>query len=142
VLAYRGWFCEIGKRDIYANSKIGMYALRKGITITAVDTDTFAETHPDLVVEMMSLVVGLITEGKIAPIPTEEYHPTKCFGVIFRDTRDILYATILQAFARCSKRNIRERLFSALGSVRKFCFSFSSFLFILKIRYSFSCSSC
>jgi hypothetical protein len=74
VLAYRGWFCELGKRDIYSNTKIGMYALRKGITITGVDTDSLLNTHPMLARDMCELLINLIAEGKLPTIAIEEYH--------------------------------------------------------------------
>lgn len=77
MLAEGGWFCEIGKRDIYANSKIGMFALRKNITITAVDSDRLVVTHPGIVNEIASLVVDLIADGKLTTLPIEEYHNKK-----------------------------------------------------------------
>lgn len=73
MLAEGGWFCEIGKRDIYANSKIGMYALRKNATITAVDTDRLLETHPLVARELSLLLVDLIAQGKLETIPIEVY---------------------------------------------------------------------
>jgi hypothetical protein len=74
VLAEGGWFCEIGKRDVYTNSKIGMCALRKNITFTAVDSDRLLETHPRLVRELSTQVSDLIAGGKLVPIHIEEYH--------------------------------------------------------------------
>ncbi len=73
ALAEGGWFCEIGKRDIYSNSKIGMFALRKNITITAVDIDRLMVSHPSLLREISCAILDLIAEGKLAPIPVEDY---------------------------------------------------------------------
>lgn len=72
-MAEGGWFCEIGKRDIYGNSKLGMYAMRKNISITAVDTDRLLMTHPLLMREISLLLVDLIAQGKLDTIPIEEY---------------------------------------------------------------------
>eukprot|EP00026_Physarum_polycephalum_P000465 Phypoly_transcript_00466.p1 GENE.Phypoly_transcript_00466~~Phypoly_transcript_00466.p1 ORF type:complete len:1508 (+),score=196.62 Phypoly_transcript_00466:129-4526(+) len=91
VLAYKGWFCEIGKRDIYANSKIGMYALRKNITLTAVDTDSLSETHPYLARELCTLLVDLIAGGKLAPIAIEEY-PVSDYLAAFRQMQQAKHA--------------------------------------------------
>ena len=74
VLAEGGWFCEIGKRDIYTNSKIGLCAMRKNITFTAVDTDRLVETHPRIVENLSKEVAELIKGGHLPPIPIEEYH--------------------------------------------------------------------
>lgn len=73
VLAEGGWFCEIGKRDIYSNSKMGMYAFRKNISFTAVDTDRLLMTHPHAMREISLLLVDLIAQGKLDTIHTEEY---------------------------------------------------------------------
>lgn len=77
MLAEGGWFCEIGKRDIYMNSKLGMFALRKNVTISAVDTDRLLETKPRLVRKISSLVLDLLANGKLPPISIVEYHKTK-----------------------------------------------------------------
>jgi hypothetical protein len=82
-LAEGGWFCEIGKRDIYSNTKIGMYALRKNITITAVDTDRLPITHPHIAHEATLLFVDLIAKGKLPPIPIEVY-PLRDYIAAFR----------------------------------------------------------
>jgi hypothetical protein len=47
--------------------------MRKNITITAVDTDRLMVTHPRLARDISSLLVDLIAEEKLAPIPIEEY---------------------------------------------------------------------
>eukprot|EP00026_Physarum_polycephalum_P000035 Phypoly_transcript_00035.p1 GENE.Phypoly_transcript_00035~~Phypoly_transcript_00035.p1 ORF type:complete len:2948 (+),score=330.54 Phypoly_transcript_00035:176-8845(+) len=83
VLAEGGWFCEIGKRDIYANSKIGLYALRKNITVTAIDSDRLLSTHPKIVREITYLVVDLMEAGKLAPIIIEEF-PVSEYLAAFR----------------------------------------------------------
>jgi hypothetical protein len=74
VLAFGGWFCEIGKRDIYANSKIGLYALRKNITFTVVDNDSCFKVYPRLMGEVCASMVGLMARGKFSPITLTEYH--------------------------------------------------------------------
>lgn len=73
MLAEGGWFCEIGKRDVYSNTKIGMYDLRKNITVTVIDTDRLLETHPRLAREISQLLVDLISKGELATIPITEY---------------------------------------------------------------------
>ena len=41
-----GRFVEIGKRDIYGDSKLGLFPFRRNLTFYAVDLALLSVTHP------------------------------------------------------------------------------------------------
>ncbi len=73
VLAPFGRFVEIGKRDIYADTPIGLAALRQNIAFMVVDLARAAEQRPQILVEGMARVAGLIEAGELKPLPVERF---------------------------------------------------------------------
>jgi hypothetical protein len=50
-----------------------MYALRKNVTITAVDTDRLLVTHQAEVRKISEHIVSLFASGQLPTIPIDEY---------------------------------------------------------------------
>ena len=48
LLAAGGRFLEIGKRDIYADTPLGLHALRNNVAFYAIDLAKLADGAPDL----------------------------------------------------------------------------------------------
>ena len=69
ALAPCGHFLEIGKMDIYANSKIGLMMLRKNASFHAIDMDRMALEDPVGSSELTAEVWGLIVKGAYEPLP-------------------------------------------------------------------------
>ncbi len=69
VLADHGRFLEIGKRDIYGNSKVGLLPFRKNLSFIAIDLDRSLRLRPGLIGEQFREVVRLVDEGGLAPLP-------------------------------------------------------------------------
>jgi acyl carrier protein len=64
-----GRFLEIGKRDIYQNSPIGLSPFRNNLSLHAIDlSPMIAIAHPVLV-EMFSRLAESLKEGKLKPGP-------------------------------------------------------------------------
>ncbi|MEV5748923.1 SDR family NAD(P)-dependent oxidoreductase [Actinoallomurus sp. NPDC052308] len=77
VLNIGGRFIEIGKRDIYANAKLGLLALRRNITVTAVDLALLGRERRPLIRELLNELRDEFTAGRLAPPTCTEFPFTK-----------------------------------------------------------------
>jgi len=73
VLAPFGRFCEIGKRDIYADSAIGLRLLRNNISFHAIDLAAMGEQRPELSARLFGDLAKLLAGRKIRPLPTDVF---------------------------------------------------------------------
>jgi NADPH:quinone reductase-like Zn-dependent oxidoreductase/acyl carrier protein len=69
VLAIGGRFLEIGKRDIYANTNLGLSPFRKNLSFFAVDMLGLSIEKPDLLEDLTREILGLVETGAIQPLP-------------------------------------------------------------------------
>ncbi|MGE2817415.1 SDR family NAD(P)-dependent oxidoreductase [Mycobacterium heidelbergense] len=67
VLNIGGRFIEIGKRDIYANAKLGLLALRRNITVSAVDLALLGRERRALIRELLNELREEFGAGRLAP---------------------------------------------------------------------------
>ena len=77
VLKPYGRFLEIGKRDIYGNSKVGLLPFQKNLSYFAIDLDKMSRERPDRVSKMLREVFGLIEAREIAPLPIQTFPVSK-----------------------------------------------------------------
>ncbi|AHH94691.1 Phthioceranic/hydroxyphthioceranic acid synthase [Kutzneria albida DSM 43870] len=73
VLAIGGRFIELGKRDIYSDSKLGMSPFRRNITISSVDLDLVLRTKTELAATLMSEVAEELSAGRLDALPRQEF---------------------------------------------------------------------
>jgi acyl transferase domain-containing protein/NADPH:quinone reductase-like Zn-dependent oxidoreductase/acyl carrier protein len=73
VLAVGGRFIELGKRDIYADSKLGMAPFRRNITVSSVDLDLVLRTKPDLARTLLGEVAEELAAGRLESLPRKEF---------------------------------------------------------------------
>ncbi len=69
ILKPFGRFLEIGKRDLYANSRIGLRPFRQNVTYYGIDADTLLIERPRLARQVLEEVMALFADGKLRPIP-------------------------------------------------------------------------
>jgi amino acid adenylation domain-containing protein len=69
LLARNGRFVELGKRDLYADTAIGLRVFRENISYTAVDLLGYADDRPDRMRRMMADVVADLADEPTAPLP-------------------------------------------------------------------------
>jgi acyl transferase domain-containing protein/acyl carrier protein len=67
LLADGGRFVEIGKRDVYANSRLGMYPFRRNLTFHYVDLALMSQTHPQRIGNLLRTVFNLVADGTLPP---------------------------------------------------------------------------
>jgi acyl transferase domain-containing protein/NADPH:quinone reductase-like Zn-dependent oxidoreductase/surfactin synthase thioesterase subunit/acyl carrier protein len=73
VLNLGGRFMEIGTRDVYANSKMGLAALRRNITVAAVDLAMLERERRPFVREMLTELGKEFASGRLRPPVCTEF---------------------------------------------------------------------
>ncbi|MGH6979586.1 MAG: SDR family NAD(P)-dependent oxidoreductase, partial [Stellaceae bacterium] len=63
-----GRFLELGKRDFFANSKLGLEPFRHNIQFFGVDINTLILERPDLTADMVGRLMDAIAAGTLKPL--------------------------------------------------------------------------
>jgi len=71
VLAPFGRFLELGKRDIYENSALGLYGIRNNVTVSAVALDQLMIERPAESRALLEETFRLVETGVFSPLPVE-----------------------------------------------------------------------
>jgi polyketide synthase 5 len=74
LLALGGRFIEIGKRDIYGDTKLGLFPFRRNLAFWGVDLGVLSVSHPKQVSTLLSTVYRLTAEG-VLPMPESTHYP-------------------------------------------------------------------
>ena len=74
LLAFGGRFVEIGKRDIYGDTRLGLFPFRRNLTFYAVDLALMSFSHPDRLRDLLSTVYQLTADGAL-PMPESTHYP-------------------------------------------------------------------
>jgi acyl transferase domain-containing protein/NADPH:quinone reductase-like Zn-dependent oxidoreductase/acyl carrier protein len=77
LLAHRGRFLELGKRDIYANTRLGLLPFRRNVTFAAVDVLLMMRQDPDLLAEGYRDLAGMLADETLPPLPVTEHPVTE-----------------------------------------------------------------
>ncbi|HXP30307.1 MAG TPA: SDR family NAD(P)-dependent oxidoreductase [Stellaceae bacterium] len=64
-----GRFLELGKRDFYLNTRVGLRPLRQNISYFAIDADQLPSRRPELAAALLREVMGLLEAGALRPLP-------------------------------------------------------------------------
>jgi len=74
LLAFGGRFVEIGKRDIYGDTRVGLFPFRRNLAFYALDLALMSVTHPNKVGELLQKVFQLTADGQL-PLPQTTHFP-------------------------------------------------------------------
>ncbi len=77
VLAPYGRFLEIGKIDIYSNTKIGLEPFKDNISYFAIDLACFLKDKPAFITSMLAELAALFEEKKLRPLPLKSFPVTE-----------------------------------------------------------------
>ncbi|MGW8375459.1 type I polyketide synthase [Streptomyces sp. ODS28] len=77
VLARQGRFIELGKRDIYADSRIGLLPFRRNITMSSVDLVLLRQTDPALIARVVRELGQALGSGELPPLPVTTHPVTE-----------------------------------------------------------------
>lgn len=69
VLRPFGRFLELGKRDFYENTKLGLRPFRNNISYFGIDADQLMAAQPALTGRLFAEVMALFREGVLHPLP-------------------------------------------------------------------------
>ena len=73
VLAPFGRFLEIGARDIYQNSQLGLRPFAKNLSFVAIELGPLMLGRPEFVRAMLDEIMGYFAEGTFKPLPKDVY---------------------------------------------------------------------
>ncbi|OMC34843.1 polyketide synthase [Mycobacterium colombiense] len=74
LLAFGGRFVEIGKRDIYGDTRLGLFPFRRNLTFYALDLALMSFSHPDRLRDVLNTVYRLTADGSL-PMPESTHYP-------------------------------------------------------------------
>ncbi|WP_110655850.1 type I polyketide synthase [Salinicola halimionae] len=69
VLKPFGRFIELGKRDFYENTKVGLRPFRNNLSYFGVDSDQLMSELPELTGELFAEMMELFADGTLSPLP-------------------------------------------------------------------------
>ncbi|KAA0101254.1 SDR family NAD(P)-dependent oxidoreductase [Mycolicibacterium sp. P1-18] len=73
LLTFGGRFVEIGKRDIYGDTKMGLFPFRRNLSFYAVDLALLTLVAPDTLRSLLEVVYQQIADGVLPPPQTTHY---------------------------------------------------------------------
>lgn len=82
-LAEFGRFIEIGKRDIYQNSRLPLWSLRRNASFHVVAMDAVFAGDAEQTRELMAEIAGLVEQGALTPLPYRSF-PASRIDAAFR----------------------------------------------------------
>ncbi|BBX92836.1 type I polyketide synthase [Mycolicibacterium boenickei] len=74
LLSFGGRFVEIGKRDIYGDTRLGLFPFRRNLAFYAVDLALLTLTDPNTVRDLLTTIYQRIADG-ILPAPETTHYP-------------------------------------------------------------------
>ena len=74
LLAFGGRFVEIGKKDIYGDTRMGLFPFRRNLSFYGVDLALMCKTHPAQIRELLDTVYRLTADG-VLPQPETTHYP-------------------------------------------------------------------
>ncbi len=77
VLRPFGRFLELGKRDFYENTRIGLRPFKDNISYFGIDADQLMVERPALATRLFREVMGLFAEGILRPLPYRAFPATR-----------------------------------------------------------------
>ncbi|MFB7090391.1 SDR family NAD(P)-dependent oxidoreductase [Streptomyces sp. NPDC056296] len=77
LLAHRGRFVELGKRDIYANTRLGLLPFRRNVTFAGVDVLMMMQQDPELLAEGYRALTGMLADGALPLLPVTAHPVTE-----------------------------------------------------------------
>ncbi|OBH83895.1 sulfolipid-1 biosynthesis phthioceranic/hydroxyphthioceranic acid synthase [Mycobacterium scrofulaceum] len=74
LLAFGGRFVELGKRDIYRDTHLGLFPFRRNLSLFAVDLALLTFSHPETVRRLLTTVYRRTADGEL-PMPRTTHYP-------------------------------------------------------------------
>lgn len=106
VLRPFGRFLELGKRDFYENTRVGLRPLKDNLTYAAIDADQLMSHRPELAQSVLSEVMGLLSEGVLRPLPFKSFPAEEAVRAFryMQQSRQIGKVVVQAPFGRMESR--------------------------------------
>jgi acyl transferase domain-containing protein/NADP-dependent 3-hydroxy acid dehydrogenase YdfG/acyl carrier protein len=112
VLKPFGRFLELGKRDFFENTPIGLRPFKDNISYFGIDADQLLVARPDLAARLFREVMSLFREGVLAPLPYRAFQAGRVVDAFraMQQSRHIgkLVVTLEGAQAEIGHREMRH----------------------------------
>ena len=82
ALAPYGRFVELGKADIYRNTRLHLLPFKRNLTFFALDLQQMGVERPELVREVLNDLTQKFASGALTPIPYTEFPMTEVAGAM------------------------------------------------------------
>lgn len=82
LLTFGGRFVEIGKADVYGNTRLGLFPFRRGLKFYYLDLALMSVTQPDRVRELLATVFNLTADGVLTAPECTHYPLTDAANAI------------------------------------------------------------
>ena len=73
LLSFGGRFVEIGRRDIYGDTRLGLYPFRRNLAFYAIDLALMCDTHPQRIQKLLRTMYAHVAGGSLALPARTEY---------------------------------------------------------------------
>ena len=77
VLKPFGRFLELGKRDFYENTRVGLRPFRNNLSYFGIDADQLMSERPDLTQRLFTEILALFQAGVLHPLPFRAFDATE-----------------------------------------------------------------
>ncbi|GAB5374163.1 MAG: type I polyketide synthase [Acuticoccus sp.] len=68
-----GRFLELGKRDFYADTKLGLRPFRRNLSYFGIDADQLMKYKPKAAKRILRTIIDLFVSGDLTPLPYREF---------------------------------------------------------------------
>ncbi len=68
-----GRFLELGKRDFFEDTRVGLRPLRRNVSWFAIDVDALPGARPEIAADLLRRTVELVGAGALHPLPLVRY---------------------------------------------------------------------
>jgi len=74
LLSFGGRFIELGKQDVYGDSRLGLFPFRRNLSLHVVDLALLAHSHPETVQRLLCTVYRNAADGRLPQPQTTHHH--------------------------------------------------------------------
>lgn len=95
LLSFGGRFIELGKQDVYGDSRLGLFPFRRNLSLHVVDLALLAHSHPETVQRLLCTVYRNAADGRLPQPPTTHYPLLEAASALGGADDDDCTATVL-----------------------------------------------
>ncbi|HME78994.1 MAG TPA: sulfolipid-1 biosynthesis phthioceranic/hydroxyphthioceranic acid synthase [Mycobacterium sp.] len=74
LLSVGGRFVEIGRHDVYANTRLGLFPFHRNLAFHYADLTLMSKSHPKRIGDLLGKVYKLVADGEL-PLPETTHYP-------------------------------------------------------------------